>query len=114
MDNPLEITKSEQEIIDAANELRACTHTPGWKRIEKWMNDYIELAREDMEGNLSTDPSVSYRLQLRWRERKLMKSCLLDIIQETCEAKKEVLVLIARSKGANQEQAEQFAEQGIF
>ncbi len=114
MDNPIELEKSEQEVISAANELQATLHSQGWQRILKWMDDYIELEREDMEGNISTDPQLAYRLQLRWKERKLMKSSLMDVIQETLDAKKEVLVLIAKSRGANQEQAEEFAQSGIF
>jgi hypothetical protein len=57
--------KEAEEAAQASHDIRAMTETAGWKRVEEWLADHIEKAKEALID--ADDPKTIVSLQQRAR-----------------------------------------------
>lgn len=62
-----------------------------WKEHMERMRYLVEEAQEAMIGNMSSDPQISYHLNLRWQQREVMYRASMIIAEDTIKAHEEEL-----------------------
>jgi hypothetical protein len=85
----------EERQLAELREVFQTTNTAGWQRIKNLMLQLVDDAHEDMVGNLSSDPMMYMRLQLRWQQREAMMRGVLDYIGNCDKQRKQILEEIA-------------------
>jgi len=85
----------EAQQLAELREIYVTVSTAGWQRIKKLMEAQVEDAHEDMVGNISSDPMMYMRLQLRWQQREAMLRGVLEYIGNCDKQRKMILEEIA-------------------
>lgn len=67
-----------------------------FKRFMAEMRELVDEASEAMIGNMSSDPQVSYHLNLRWQQREAMFRSMVILSEQTIKAHEEELAQMQR------------------
>lgn len=94
----------EAQQLAELREVFQTTNTAGWHRIKKLMEALVEEAHEAMIGNISSDPMMYMRLQLRWQQREAMLRGVLEYIGSCDKQRKLILEEIAEREKPVEEQ----------
>lgn len=86
--NPqLEEIKREMQRLEELQSVHQLVNHPGWKHVRDGIWGEVEIAHEDMVGNISNDPVTYMRLQIRWQQRMAMARAIDDYVK-TCETER--------------------------
>ena len=80
MNDPIE---QDQSLVLA--EAAQMYRSEPFKRLKEFMAEQVEEAYEAMIGNISSDPMMYMRLQLRWQQREVMLRSMLTLASSTIE-----------------------------
>ena|ERR1700690_1081269 len=94
----LEITKEEQEFLKLGTSREEFIQNPTWLDLEKYVNDVVEEALDQMRGNKSSNPVVAHRFKLVWQEREAFRDRLILFVKGPIRAKKDLLNQIEEEK----------------
>lgn len=92
------ITEEEQELIRIGSSREEFVQNLVWLDMEKYANDVVEEALDQMRGNQSSDPQVAHRFKLVWQEREAFRDRLILFVKGPIRAKKELLKQIEEEK----------------
>lgn len=102
MNNQLEPT--EVAVLKELSEVYETSCTPGWMRIMKLAEEEVDKAHEDMVGNMSSDPMIYMRLQIRWQQREIAFRAIKEYVQTCIVRRKEILDEIRERERSSYEQ----------
>lgn len=110
MDQENQLSDKEQEVIIAAKQLEVLSRYPGWQRVQKFNEQWIQDALERLEGSVSDDPRVSHALKIRYEERKGYMRLLAKWMNDIIEGRKQIIRELAEANQIAGQQAEDLVE----
>lgn len=99
------LTPTELKHLAEVREVCLTTATGGWGLIIREIEKFVAEAKEDMVGNLSSDPMTYMRLQLRWQAREAMMRGITDYVR-ACQDERDLLLKETAKTYAEQDRDE--------
>src|SRR5215475_14203775 len=87
----LRLTDDEKALLKLAEESQQFIQLPMWKKIELFLNAWVNEALDEMRGNISTDGSVALHKQRIWRERESLRDSLIAFVKGPIKDRKDLL-----------------------
>ena len=94
----LQIGEDEEALLKTGLACEEFIQQPLWLEIEKYLDNVVENALDQMRGNQSSDPAVAKHFQMIWREREAFRDRLILFVKGPIKAKKELLRQIEEEK----------------
>jgi hypothetical protein len=97
---PFQLTDDERELIKLAEEAENFIIQPMWKKIEIFLNAFVQEALDDIRGNQSVEGLVALHKQRVWREREALRDSLIAFVKGPIKDKKELMQQIEEQRKA--------------
>lgn len=105
------LTPDQHELIVISLDYENLRDSPGWKRVQEFMEAHCDRALAAMRENKSSDPRVADALQRIWRERENFMHAIHANIAEAIENRKSMIQDELEARGASPEQIESILEE---
>ena len=86
-----QLTDDERALLKLAEESEQFILLPMWKRIEIFLNAFVQEALDDVRGNQSADGMVALHKQRVWREREQLRDSVIAFVKGPIKDRKELL-----------------------
>jgi len=91
MPHDMPFSPDEIELLEVAKDCEEFCGSPMWAKMQKFMQAMVEEVESKARGNRSSNPVISHNLNLKLRERELMKDRLINFVMGPIAAKKQIL-----------------------
>lgn len=104
------LNPDQQELVVISRDFENLRDSPGWKRLQEYMEKYCDVALAAMRDNKSSDPRVADILQRIWRERENFMLAINAQIATAIENRKAMILDELEARGATPDQIESILE----
>lgn len=97
---PFQLSDEEKELLKLAEESEQFIVLPMWKKIEIFLNAFVQEALDDIRGNRSTEDRVALHFQRVFTEREKLRDSLVAFVKGPIRDRTELLRQIEEQRKA--------------